>query len=137
MFDVVSFHGSVITLHPDELEARERNPIFKRYQNDWATEALVKQYVKNKRRRGYSKGWLEVPDKYAYLKANASKRNSAPRKKRVQGAIDAAKKRAVENVASKRAAVARGKRRVINDESEEEDDGGKDDEGEDEGMNTE
>ncbi|KAJ6538262.1 hypothetical protein DFH09DRAFT_893741, partial [Mycena vulgaris] len=38
--------------------ARERHPILKRYVNDWATEELVKQYIKNKRRHGYRKGWL-------------------------------------------------------------------------------
>jgi len=44
----------------------------------------VKQFVKNKRKNHYANGWLEVPDKYAYLKQNSKKRNPAgSRSKRV------------------------------------------------------
>jgi hypothetical protein len=31
--------------------------------------------LKNKRRNNYRNGWLDVPEKYGYLKNNASKRN--------------------------------------------------------------
>jgi hypothetical protein len=43
----------------------------------------VKQFVKNKRKNHYANGWLEVPDKYTYLKQNSKKRNPAgPRSKK-------------------------------------------------------
>jgi hypothetical protein len=137
LFDVVSLKKSVVILHPHGLKAREGNPIFKCYQNDWATEELVKQYVKNKWQRGYDQCWLEVPEKYAHLKVNASKRSNMPWWKRAQGAIDAAKKKATtaEKAALKRAAVAHRKRRVVDDESDKQDNGGKDEE-EEEDMDT-
>ncbi|KAJ7845963.1 hypothetical protein B0H14DRAFT_3454699 [Mycena olivaceomarginata] len=100
--------------------ARERHPILKRYENDWATEELVKQYIKNKRRHGYRKGFLERPAQYDYLKTNSAKRNpSAPRGPRV--AVRRSKK-----VAEKKAAVkAKGKskakprtKQVVEDDDE-------------------
>jgi hypothetical protein len=51
-------------------QAHKWHPILKRYENDWATEELVKQYIKNKRRHGYRKGFLERPAQYGYLKTN-------------------------------------------------------------------
>ncbi|KAJ7733999.1 hypothetical protein DFH07DRAFT_967754 [Mycena maculata] len=60
--------------------ARELHPILRRFHNDWATEELIKQYIKNRRNNVYRNKWLQVPAKYAYLKANAAKRDpSAPR----------------------------------------------------------
>ena len=54
-----------------------------RFERDWATEEIVKQFVKNKRKNHYTNGWLEVPDRYAYLKNNSKKRNPAgPRVKK-------------------------------------------------------
>jgi hypothetical protein len=50
-------------------------PFLARFINDWATEDLVKQFMKNRRENHYRKGWLDVPEKYAHLKANAQKRN--------------------------------------------------------------
>ncbi|KAJ7868166.1 hypothetical protein B0H13DRAFT_2064625 [Mycena leptocephala] len=41
--------------------ARERHPYLARFTNDWATEEIVKQYIKNKRRHAYKNGWLEPP----------------------------------------------------------------------------
>lgn len=104
-------------------QARERHPILKKYMHDWATEELVKQYVKNKRKNGYNKGWLEVPEKYAYLKDNSSKRGTAPRKKKGLLALEAAQKA---KAASKRkghgsARKSAGKRRVVAASSEEDD----------------
>lgn len=66
------------------LKARERHPILGRYVNDWATEELVRQYIKNKRKHAYAKRYLDVPDKYNYLKNNASKRSAAPRASRAK-----------------------------------------------------
>ncbi|KAJ7105987.1 hypothetical protein C8R44DRAFT_942591 [Mycena epipterygia] len=74
--------------------ARERHPYLARFTNDWATEEIVKQYIKNKRRHAYKNGWLEAPTKFEYLKANSAKRNpSAPRKK--SKSFDAANKKKV------------------------------------------
>lgn len=36
----------------------------------------MKQYLGNKRQRAYDQGWLQVPEKYTYLKLNASMRSS-------------------------------------------------------------
>ncbi|KAJ7234604.1 hypothetical protein C8J57DRAFT_156438 [Mycena rebaudengoi] len=76
--------------------ARERHPYLAEFQNDWATEEIVKQYIKNKRNNAYKKEYITVPTKYAYLKANAAKRDpSAPRGKKSRAKkVDAAKARA-------------------------------------------
>jgi hypothetical protein len=50
-----------------------------RYANDWATEMLVRQWMKNKRSYAVQKGFLEVKPKWEYLKENAAKRTNAPR----------------------------------------------------------
>jgi hypothetical protein len=88
---------------------------------DWATKEIVKQFTKNKRRNHYRNGWLDVPEKYAYLKNNASMRNpTASRKKAaLSGGGAAVKKTATRNdvqseVPGKGKAV-----RVDEDESEE------------------
>ena len=71
-------------------EARDQHPFLSRFERDWATEEIVKQFVKNKRKNHYSHGWLEVPPKYAYLKQNAMKRNpAASRMKRAFAGNDA------------------------------------------------
>jgi len=68
-------------------EARDQHPFLTRFERDWATEEIVKQFVKNKRKNHYANGWLEVPGKYAYLKQNAMKRNqTASRSKRALAA---------------------------------------------------
>jgi hypothetical protein len=46
-----------------------------RFERDWATEEIVKQFVKNKRKNHYANGWLDVPEKYIHLKQNSMKRN--------------------------------------------------------------
>ncbi|KAF7974195.1 hypothetical protein HWV62_13243 [Athelia sp. TMB] len=53
---------------------RKCHPYLARFRNDWATEALAKQFLGNKRQRAYDMGWLDVPEKYAYLKDNAGSR---------------------------------------------------------------
>ncbi|KAG6847898.1 hypothetical protein H0H93_005087 [Arthromyces matolae] len=64
---------------------RTKNPILERYPNDWATEELVKQYIRNKRHYGYKNGFLQRPDGYDHLKINASKRTNAPRGRKAGG----------------------------------------------------
>ncbi|KAH9032361.1 hypothetical protein EDB83DRAFT_2319122 [Lactarius deliciosus] len=59
---------------------RDQVPYLKRFSNDWATEALAKQLLKNKRGHSYRSGYLEVPEKYAYLKVNAAKRRPRGRR---------------------------------------------------------
>ncbi|KAF7332812.1 hypothetical protein MSAN_02432400 [Mycena sanguinolenta] len=102
--------------------ARKRHPILERYQNDWATEELAKQYIKNKRRHGYRKGFLDCPSQYAYLKANSAKRDpSAPRGRRVAAARNAkilGKKKA----AAKKNTKGKGKQVVDDDDDEDEED---------------
>jgi hypothetical protein len=65
------------------VQARNQHPFLSRFERDWATEEIVKQFVRNKRKNHYTNGWLDVPDKYAYLKSNSKKRNPAgPRVKK-------------------------------------------------------
>jgi hypothetical protein len=63
-------------------QAREQNPFLARFVGDWATKEIVKQFLKNKRRNHYRNGWLDVPEKYAYLKNNASKRDPTGSRKK-------------------------------------------------------
>ncbi|KAJ7131800.1 hypothetical protein C8R43DRAFT_1133477 [Mycena crocata] len=103
--------------------ARERHPILKRYVNDWATDELAKQFIRNRRRNEYKKGTLQRPAEFAYLKANSAKRNpSAPRgRKGVKATTKAAKKAAKKGGSSKLSAKAKGKRRAVESEEEEKD----------------
>jgi hypothetical protein len=59
------------------IQARDQHPFLARFERDWATEEIVKQFVKNKRKNHYANGWLDVPEKYKYLKQNSRKRNPA------------------------------------------------------------
>lgn len=98
--------GSTCMSATDLMQARGRHPILAKYANDWATEEIVKQFVKNKRRYAYRNGWLDVPEKYKYLKTNSAKRDpSASRKRRTvaTGSTGAAKV----SVAIKKAAKAK------------------------------
>jgi len=75
LFEIVSVQ--VFTLPRETYlhhKAREQHPFLARFVNDWATEEIVKQYMKNKRKHHYKNGWLDVPERYAYLKDNAYKR---------------------------------------------------------------
>ncbi|KAJ3494992.1 hypothetical protein NLJ89_g10700 [Agrocybe chaxingu] len=83
--------------------ARERHPVLKRYMNDWATEEIVKRYMKNKRAHHYASGWLEVPEKYQYLKENSSKRDpNGSRVKRAKAELAAKKSRKATRAAEKK-----------------------------------
>jgi hypothetical protein len=55
-------------------QAREEAPFLKKFANDWPTQALAMQLLKNKRGYSYRRGYLEVPNKFAYLKDNAAKK---------------------------------------------------------------
>ncbi|KAJ7904869.1 hypothetical protein B0H13DRAFT_2334517 [Mycena leptocephala] len=70
--------------------------------NDWATEELVKQFIKNRRNNAYKNKWIPVPSKYGYLKANAAKRDpSAPRGRQTKIAkAGAAAKKAVKKTST-------------------------------------
>ncbi|KAG6835433.1 hypothetical protein H0H93_001518 [Arthromyces matolae] len=67
---------------------RKEQPILARFVNDWATEEIVKQYMKNKRTYAYKKGYLDRPPGYEHLKVNASKRSNAPRRKKASRVVD-------------------------------------------------
>ncbi|KAG6837499.1 hypothetical protein H0H93_008424 [Arthromyces matolae] len=66
-------------------QCRTKNPLLERYTNDWATEEVVKQYIRNKRHYGYKHGFVEKPEGYGHLKVNASKRTNAPRGRKAGG----------------------------------------------------
>ena len=81
--------------------------------------------MKNKRAHCYRMGWLEVPEKFTYLKKNSSKRDpTASRLKRVKTETAAKRKaKRLEKSEVQRTKVAAGKAREhrgIRDEEEEE-----------------
>ncbi|KAJ7206494.1 hypothetical protein GGX14DRAFT_457089, partial [Mycena pura] len=116
--------------------ARKHHPYLAEFQNDWATEEIVKQYVKNKRNNAYKKGYIDVPPKCAYLKENAAKRDpSKPRGKkaskpsksraiRADAAKDAQRRKARQHADRSRgeSSKAKGKRAVRNISTDDEDD---------------
>ncbi|KAJ7256047.1 hypothetical protein C8J57DRAFT_1721612 [Mycena rebaudengoi] len=105
--------------------ARERHPYLARFTNDWATEEIVKQFIKNKRRNYYKHGWLEPPAKYAYLKANSAQRDkSAPRRKRQLAKVDNAKKASKKKASAKAgpSTKANGKKKAKVIDTDDEDD---------------
>ena len=61
------------------LQVRQSIPDMGRYVNDWATEAIVRQWMKNKRSYAVQKGFLDVKPKWEYLKNNSTQRTDAPR----------------------------------------------------------
>ncbi|KAG6848684.1 hypothetical protein H0H93_014905 [Arthromyces matolae] len=69
-------------------QCQKEHPILARFVNDWATEEIIKQYLKNKRTYAYKKGYLDRPSGYEHLKVNASKRSNAPRRKKASRIID-------------------------------------------------
>jgi hypothetical protein len=50
LFEAVRLYIPLSARQPTEVipQAREQNPFLARFNNDWATEELVKQYTKNK-----------------------------------------------------------------------------------------
>ncbi|KAJ7851748.1 hypothetical protein B0H13DRAFT_2359844 [Mycena leptocephala] len=107
--------------------ARERHPYLARFTNDWATEEIVKQYIKNKRRHAYKNGWLEPPAKFEYLKANSAKRSpSAPRGRKSKQFLKKTAPKDAKKSANKKSTVAKVKakgKKVVVDSEEEDDDG--------------
>ncbi|KIM44366.1 hypothetical protein M413DRAFT_25786 [Hebeloma cylindrosporum] len=109
---------------------RESIPYMSRYVNDWATEAIVRQWMKNKRSYAVKQGFLEVKEKWDYLKDNAAKRTNAPRGNGKRKATSQVSDRAAKKARlSKTLAKAKGKK-VKNtidssddDEDEDEDEG--------------
>ncbi|KAJ7760573.1 hypothetical protein B0H16DRAFT_577321 [Mycena metata] len=106
--------------------AAKRHPILERYFNSWATEEIMKQFVKNRRNNKYKTQELEVPEKYGYLKANAAKRNpTAPRGRQNKlGRVEVARKRAAKKEASgaKSKSKRKGKAVAVDSDDEEEED---------------
>jgi hypothetical protein len=93
-----------------------------RYEQDWATEGLARQYLKNKRSYNYRQGLIDIPDKYQYLRGNAAQRSEAPRGNTHKRKAAQAKKLAT--VAKKaRISEGLGKGKAINDDEEEEERG--------------
>lgn len=100
-----------------------------RYEQDWATEGLARQYMKNRRNYNYRQGRLDVPENYQYLKDNAAKRSDAPRGNTHKRKAAEAKKEAM---ARKRARISKGKGKAIDNSNEEESEGqGDEDQGHD------
>lgn len=89
-----------------------------RYEQDWATEGLARQYLKNRRSYNYRQGRLDVPENYQYLKDNAAKRSNTP-------CGNTHKRKAAEEkreaTVTKRARISKGKEKAISNSDEEED----------------
>ena len=102
-----------------------------RYEQDWATEGLARQYLKNKRSYSYRQGVIDVPDKYQYLRGNAAQRSEAPRGNVHKRKAAQAKKQAK---VVKKACISKGlgKGKVTNEDKEEEDKDGRTEDKEDE-----
>jgi hypothetical protein len=106
-------------------QAREQNPFLARFVGDWATKEIVKQFLKNECRNHYRNGWLDVPEKYGYLKNNASKRNpTASRRKKAFSSIAA-------KTISYGPENSKGKERVLEDDQDDQSEGSEEDVDED------
>jgi hypothetical protein len=114
------------------LQVRQSIPDMSRYVNDWATEAIVRQWMKNKRSYAVQKGFLDVKPKWEYLKDNSTKRTDAPRgngkrKATSQGSSGpAAKKTRLAKASPKTSAKGKGKgdsrATAVGDDDSDEDD---------------
>lgn len=111
LFNVVSPQKMAIILNLHGLKARERNPIFKRYQNDWATEELAN----NKSRTNDDMATPKAGSKFP-RNTLTSKRMPANGQEEYRGISMPLRTRG---------------RRVVNDESDEDDDEGEKKEEED------
>jgi hypothetical protein len=117
LYDVVRGCLHTFTSFNGWCQAREQNTFLARFVGDWATKEIVKQFLKNKRRNHYRNGWLDVPDKYGYLKSNASMRDpTASRRKRAL-LVTAAAKDLQDATLRKGKKIARRPRVVEDDDS--------------------
>ncbi|THU79775.1 hypothetical protein K435DRAFT_810422, partial [Dendrothele bispora CBS 962.96] len=99
-------------------QLRERHPILARFENDWATEAMVRQYTKNKRKTHYAQGSLVVAEKYSHLKENAAKRDPSKSRKR-KGLEDYERRKAKAKEAKRKEKVKRQRvRRAVEDDDD-------------------
>ncbi|KAF9046849.1 hypothetical protein BDZ89DRAFT_1127305 [Hymenopellis radicata] len=66
---------------------RQEHPILTEFLNDWPTELLAQQYVKNQRCAAYRRGEAQVPTGYEKMSENAAKRGSGNRKSKAKIAL--------------------------------------------------
>ncbi|KAF7972874.1 hypothetical protein HWV62_16656 [Athelia sp. TMB] len=105
--------------------ARDRIPFLARFEGDWATEDLVKQFLKNRRQNAYRKGYTEPPKRYAHLKENSLKRD--PSGSRRKKAFTSAKRAGKEKLIVVRNGNRRTTKKIVVVESSEEEDSGDED----------
>ncbi|THU76248.1 hypothetical protein K435DRAFT_879478 [Dendrothele bispora CBS 962.96] len=98
---------------------RQRDPFLSRFENDWASEAMVRQYLKNKRKTAYKQGTLTAPSKYDYLKTNSAQRDQSKTRKRKAIQERRSKKKA-EKEARRQRRENRRRLRRLSDRGEEE-----------------
>jgi len=129
MYKVVSDTENATLLSPHTwwtgIQARENHPFLKRYRNDWATEEIVKQYFKNKRKHAYKNKWLEPPTKYQHLiEASKKRKTSGSRVKKASIVLAAKKAKKAMKVAGKVKRTSKGKQKAArqqeDDKSEQE-----------------
>ncbi|KAK0433082.1 hypothetical protein EV421DRAFT_1998158 [Armillaria borealis] len=98
--------------------ARDMHPFLSRFENDWATEVIVRQFMKNKRKTLYKAGSLEKPKGYDYLKENSAKRDQSKSRKKTAIVIYEANKEARKSAKEGQRRLRRLARMVVEDEEE-------------------
>lgn len=91
-------------------QARENHPFLKRYRYDWATEEIVKQYFKNKRKHAYRSKWLKPPMKYQHLTEVSQKRTTSSSRIKKASIVLAARKA---KKANKEGTTSKGKKKAM------------------------
>ena len=71
MWDKAQFFW--VVTHESVLVSLQDRMVTMSYVNDWATEAIVRQWMKNKQSYAMQKGFLDVKPKWEYLKNNSTK----------------------------------------------------------------
>ncbi len=100
------------------MQARDTHPFLSRFENDWATEAIIRQYLKNKRKTLYKAGSLEKPKGYEYLKENAAKRDQSKSRKKTATKIYEANKLEHKKAKEYQRHMKRLSRKVVEDEDD-------------------
>ncbi|KAG5640105.1 hypothetical protein DXG03_001208 [Asterophora parasitica] len=106
--------------------AKARHPFLGRFANDWATEELVKQYIRNKHKYAMQQGHIPVPEGFSHLKENAAKRGSGSRRSRADIELESILKKRRRTAGNRKALGSRDDERSSSEE-EDEPEGEKDD----------
>ncbi|KAK0458710.1 uncharacterized protein EV420DRAFT_1479409 [Desarmillaria tabescens] len=98
--------------------AHDMHPFLSRFENDWATEVIIQQFMKNKCKTLYKAGSLEKPKGYDHLKENSAKRDQSKSCKKTVIVIYETNKRAQKSAKEGQKRLRRLARMVIGDEED-------------------